>query len=90
MKNQKILLLGTVLILIALASRGNAAYTGISVGDKWTYELTGPPVSYTSYKVTSVTPTIVMADTYVNGEFSVNMFAISVGLLIQLLPPVPQ
>ena len=75
LKNQKILLLGTILILIAFASRGNAAYTGINVGNKWTYEMTGPPVSYTSYKVTSVTPTIVMADTYLNGEFAVNMLA---------------
>ncbi|MHA1932443.1 MAG: Loki-CTERM sorting domain-containing protein [Promethearchaeota archaeon] len=63
------------MILIAFASQGNAAYTGINVGDKWTYEMTGPPVTYTSYKVTSVTPTIVMADTYLNGEFAANMLA---------------
>ena len=73
LKNQKILLLGTILFLIAFASRGNAAYTGVSVGDKWTYEMTGPPAIYTSYKVTSVTPSVIMADSYLDGEFAVNM-----------------
>ncbi|KKN63791.1 hypothetical protein LCGC14_0498300 [marine sediment metagenome] len=75
LKNQKILLVGTILFLIAFVRLGNAAYTGINVGDAWTYEMTGPPVTYTSYKVTSVTPSIVMADSYLNGEFAVNMLA---------------
>ncbi len=70
LKNQKILFLGTILFLIAFASLGNAAYTGINVGDKWTYEMTGPPVYYTSYEVTSVTPTIVMVNSYLDGEFA--------------------
>jgi hypothetical protein len=73
LKNQKILFLGTILFLIAFVSIGNAAYTGITVGDKWTYEMMITPDTYTSYKVTSVTSSMVMADSYLNGEFAGNL-----------------
>ena len=73
LKKQKIVLLGTFLFFIAFASLGNAAFSGITVGKKWTLKLATNPTSYISFDVTSVTAVTVMANTYADGETAGNI-----------------
>ena len=76
LKKQKIVLLGTFLFLISfisLGNVGNATFSGITAGKKWTLKTETDPVGYLSFDVTSVTATAVMADTYTDGTFAVNV-----------------
>ena len=73
LKKQKIVLLGTFLFIIAFISLGNAAFSGITVGKKWTLKTATTPAGYLSFDVTSVTAVTVMANTYADGEMAGNV-----------------
>ena len=73
LKKQKIAILVTFLFFIAFISLGNAAFSGITVGKKWTLKAATTPTTYLSFDVTSVTAFSVMADSYTDGEMVGNV-----------------
>ncbi len=73
MNKKKILLALTGLLFFSIiVSNVSADYSGISVGDAWTYKSSytddeGTQVTYISAKVTSITSNTVLANMYTNG-----------------------
>jgi len=73
MKKKKSLpALAGVLFFFIIVSNVSAGYSGISVGDAWTYTSSytddeGTQVTYISAKVTSITSNTVLANMYTNG-----------------------